>query len=79
MPEDNSLFIRVLTLSIPVLFLGTACFCLLCAAVGRIYDRFPSRLPDGKTGRLAYAAAGLLFAALGGWLLYHWICGPSIR
>ena len=88
MNRQNDPVMHWLSLAFPVLILFSGLLMLVTALIGSPKQYENSNYPQireqiarwGKTRtRIIHAAASLPLLAFGGWLLWHWICGPTAR
>ncbi len=86
--NNNDPFLHWLTLTVPVLLLGSGLFTLLTALTGwpRFYENSKNpQMQDQlarwgkKKARIIHALVSLMLFGVGGYLLYCWLFGPIQR
>ncbi|MCQ2408106.1 MAG: hypothetical protein MJ065_06215 [Oscillospiraceae bacterium] len=88
MNRQNDPVMHWLSLAFPVLILFSGVLTLVTALIGSPKQYEDSKYPQvreqitrwGKTKtRIIHAVVSLLLLAFGGWLLWHWIYGATVR
>ncbi len=68
-----------LNLCIPAVLLMFGLFLIIIGISGKFPERWKEPDMNVTSMRILYLVMGAASAAFGGWLLYHWLFGPTER
>ena len=68
-----------ITLAVPAAFLIGGIIVIVIAVTGKFPERKTNPDMNMTTARIIHLIMAGVMLAIGGWLLYHWIFGPTER